>query len=152
MGCPSLLTEAEAKTIQELDVPVRMKSATDSFAITQAAWVHLQDLDIKVYMLLYPGCPFLLSMGKLCDNTIDFMWPRQGEPQITTYDENGKKKRTMVLSQKDGTPICLRAEEADEENQEKHPPHQKVKAAKDNATSSHEPMPKKLQLSGRRSI
>ena len=98
MGCPTLLTPEERITIETLEEPEEMESATDTFQITQTAWVHLKDMDIKVKMYLYPGCPFLLSMGNLCTSDIDFFWPRGEDPIMTIYDDNGKQTRTITLS------------------------------------------------------
>ena len=85
LGCPSKLTNDERLSIHSVPSQ-QVQTANGTVSTNQMATVFVKILEIHVEVYLMDHCPWLLSIGMLCQQC-DFVWRRGQNPLIGIYDQ-----------------------------------------------------------------
>ena len=85
LGCPSKLTNDERLSIHSVPSQ-QVQTANGTVSTNQMATVFVKILEINVEVYLMDHCPWLLSIGMLCQQC-DFVWRRGQNPLIGIYDQ-----------------------------------------------------------------
>ena len=110
------LTVEESKTIRKLDVDRYFRTANGRVKVTHSVQLFIRPLGITVTALICDSSPLLISIGKLCEETCDFLWKRRGIPTLCIYNADDVLVNEIVLETQKNIPYITPMEAEDDEH------------------------------------
>jgi hypothetical protein len=105
MCCDLMLTLRENCTRRHLPQTYSVVTCNGRVTVTHEAQVYVPDLGLTLWFTISRGTPFLVSIGRLCQDVCEFFWPRRGIPFLYVFEDDVCTK-SLELGVFNDVPVC----------------------------------------------